>query len=262
MADWREVMGAVAKQALGAKAMRQLTQPKRETRQRRTSVRHSASGADRHEQIRRNYVEALELTNPGDGFEAADDEDDSDADEDDFDDEESSSSDSESGGGGGGGGGASGKRKVADKKQIAKQAAASRRKRARGKKSAATVKKTKKTHKQRFKSLAQAVTDHYTVGSGGDGAAALAAAAAAEAGVFVPDYLGAAAAPDGLPPRRFCYVTGQPGRYRDASTGMAYSSVRAIRLLQEHPPSWARFANHSPHLDAMEELRKHLQGDQ
>ena len=75
--DWQNVMGVVAKHALGAKAVRALTKPKRATRRRKASntLRHSAKGIDRQAQICKNYIESLEKTNPSDGFDFNDDND-------------------------------------------------------------------------------------------------------------------------------------------------------------------------------------------
>ena len=191
--EWQSVMGAVAKQALGAKAMRALSKTKRNTRRRKaaSSSRNVAKGADRHEQILKNYVESLELTNPGDGFEADDDDDDSDAE--DFEENESDSDDDV--------GGSSGGRKK--KKPPRKRAR--RKKKVSPKAPGAQAKK--KVHKQRFKSLAQVLTDQYTSGDFDP------------SDEQYPHYLSVAASSDNLPPRQFCYVTGQPAKYRDGATG-------------------------------------------
>jgi len=196
--DWRNVMGAVAKQALGAKALRALGKTKRNTRRRQASksVRHAAKGRDRHKQILRNYVESLELTNPSDGFEADDD----DSDAEDY--EESDSEDSD------GGGRKARKSKAKTKRSRQKP----RRKRARRKGSPITIgtARKKKTHRQRHKSLTQVLTEHYS--------------APPDQPSAFPDYLSAAASSDGRPRRRFCYVTGQPAKYKDVSTGSFHIS--------------------------------------
>ena len=202
--DWQSVMGAVAKQALGAKAMRALTKkPKRLTRRRKASSnsRYSVRGTDRHAQIRRNYVESLELTNPGDGF--ADDDDDSDAEDysESDDDESNDANDKRTAKRRGKPPPKRGRNQKVTKKETAAAAAGKRKK------------KKNKSHRQRYKSLAQVLTEHFTsqphaVSGGGGGGT-----------VAEPDYLSAASTSDGLPPRRFCYVTGQPARYRDAATG-------------------------------------------
>ena len=182
--DWRNVMGAVAKQALGAKTVRALGKTKRNTRRRKASnaVRHSTKGVDRQLQVRKNYVESLEMTNPSDGFfDAAGAE----SDEDDYE-----ASDDETYG-------SKGAKKPARKRVRKKTSPKARAK--------------KKMHRQRYKSLAQVLTDEYSVGTGPTND---------QEEPYVPNYLGAASKPDGLPARHFCYVTGQPARYKDASTGV------------------------------------------
>lgn len=64
-----------------------------------------------------------------------------------------------------------------------------------------------------------------------------------------------------LPQRHFCSVTGLPGRYRDPTTGLWYSTYGALEQIRERPPPWMSLSGgaNATFLEAVRSIEDHQQ---
>ena len=70
-----------------------------------------------------------------------------------------------------------------------------------------------------------------------------------------PDYISATVKPSRYPPRKFCVVTGQFGKYKDPESSLYYASLKTYRTLKEQPPPWVRSSGIAPYFEAIESIR-------
>ena len=62
-------------------------------------------------------------------------------------------------------------------------------------------------------------------------------------------------APEQLPRRKFCPVSGAEGVYTDPRTGIPYASLKALEQIRERPPPWMTLGGSAAYLEATKSIR-------